>query len=307
MDPNPSKAERQPIPVATETDTVPVVSIIPTEIIDEIFDNLIADSGSGDHDDSLQRSLRAYSLVSKSWVPSCRRHLFHTITFTSRNVARWLETFPVPEESPAWYVKDLRLSFGGHRGPPGEFFKHIPWFTNAEKMSVMPFPSLGVSLYGKLPRSVTSLTIEEGEIDLVQMRDIMAHLPDLNDLILSGTIVVRCKKPLPGLGTVLKGRFGGELKIWEGYTGKELVDMLLEVPTGLHFTKLCVSGNPARLVQTVRLAEACCESLVSFSYSGFAQGKSHVLPASEFEAGFRPSKFHPFRSPGLIGSIASVR
>lgn len=142
-------------------------------------------------------------------------------------------------------------------------------------------PSPGISLYARLPQSVTSLTIEGGKIDLVQMRDIMAHLPDLNDLVLSRTIVVRFRKLLPGLG-----RFGGELRIWEGYTGEEFVDMLLEVSTGLRFTKLGISGNPACLVQTVRLAEACCETLVNFSYSGSIQGiyKSRVpSPISWFQ------------------------
>ena len=281
--------------MATETATVPVVSRIPNEIIDEILNHLIADSGSSGDDCFPKRSLRSYSLVSKSWVPSCRRHLFHTITFTPRNIAKWLETFPVPEESPACYVKDLRLSFGGHRGAPKGFFKHTPWFTNAEKMTVkgnVIFPSPGISQYTKLPQSVTSLTIEGSKIDLVQMRDIMAHLPNLNDLILSGTIVVRFRKLLLGLGTVLKGRFSGELRIWEGYAGEELVDMLLEIPTGLHFTKLCISANPACLIQTVRLAEACCETLVNFSYSGFIQGKSRVPPP--------PHRALPFLDSSLV-------
>ena len=110
MGSKPSKEERQSITVATKTATIPVVFIIPTEIIDEILDHLITNSGSGDHSDSLQRSLRSYSLVSKSWVPLCRRYVFHTIVFTSRNVVRWLETFPVPEESLACYVKDLMMS-----------------------------------------------------------------------------------------------------------------------------------------------------------------------------------------------------
>ena len=60
----PSKARRQPTHVATETATVHATSIIPTEIIDEILDHFIADSGP--YDDSLKRSLQSYSLVSKS-------------------------------------------------------------------------------------------------------------------------------------------------------------------------------------------------------------------------------------------------
>ena len=255
MGSKPSKAKRRSITVATKTTIIPIVSKtpqesrIPNEIIDEILNHLVADSSFGD--DSLQKSLRSCSLVSISWIPSCRRHLFHTITFTSRNVAKWLETFPVPEESPAYHVKDLRFSLGGRCGAPEEFFKHTPWFTNAEKMTVtgnVMFPSLGIPLFARLPQSVTSLAIEAGKIDLMQMRDIMVHLPNLNDLVLSGTVVVRFRKLLPGLGTVLMGRFGGELRIWNGRTDEDFVNMLLEVPTGLHFTKLHIYANRACLL-----------------------------------------------------------
>ena len=100
--------------------------------------------------------LRSCSLVAKSLVPSCRRHLFRTITFTSQNVGGWLQTFPVPEESPACYVKDLCLLFGGRCDAPEEFFKHTPWFTNVEKMALkgnMMFPSRVVGSRETLERS----------------------------------------------------------------------------------------------------------------------------------------------------------
>ena len=212
----PSKAKRRSITVATKTTNIPIVSKppqesrIPNEIIDEILNHLVADSNFGN--DSLQKSPRSCSLVSiLSWVSSCRRHLFHTITFTSRNVAKWFEAFPVPEESPAYHVKDLRFSLGGRYGAPEEFFKHTPWFTNAEKMTVtgnVMFPSLGIPLFARLPQSATSLarlTLCRCEISCI-----MVHLPNLNDLVLSGTVVVRFRKLLLGSGTVLMGRFDCE-------------------------------------------------------------------------------------------------
>ena len=280
----PSKARRQLTHVATETATVHATSIIPTEIIDEILDHFIADSGP--YDDSLKRSLQSYSLVSKSWVPSCRRHLFHTITFFSEDVVKWLKTFPVPQESPAHYVKDLRLLLGGRYGAPEKFSKHTPWFTNVERMVLtMDTTSLPRRIFSpaRLPQSVTSLTIRAGGpgVDLVQMREIIAHLPNLNDLILSGCFIVRptFKQLLPGLGTGLRGRFGGELQIRDGYTNEYIVNMLLEVPAGLHFTKLHIHADRACLLQTVRLAEACCKTLVNLLFScAIHLGKSSPLP-----------------------------
>ena len=60
------------IPVKTKTVVLPR---IPQEIIDEILDHLAADSDL--------RSLRSCVLVSRSWVPSCRQHLFRAILFNS--------------------------------------------------------------------------------------------------------------------------------------------------------------------------------------------------------------------------------
>jgi len=268
MGSKPSKARRQLTHAATETATAHAAPIIPTEIIDQILDHLIADSGSCDD------SLRSCSLVSKSWVPSCRRHLFYTIVFYSGDVAKWLKTFPVPEESPAHYVKYLRFLLGGRYGVPEKFSKHTPWFTNVEKMVlIMDTTSSPRRIFplARLPQSVTSLTIRAGHsgVDLTQTRDILAHLPNLNDLILSGGFVTRPKfeKRLPGLGKGLRGRFGGELRIKDGYTDWYIVNMLLEVPTGLHFTKLYVDASRMCLLQTVRLAEACCKTLVNLSLS----------------------------------------
>ena len=118
----------------------------------------------------------------------------------------------------------------------------------------------------------------------------MVHLPNLNDLILSGDVIAPGYEPTGlslGLGAGLRGRFGGELQIKDGHTvSKRFVDMLLEVPTGLHFTKVCIHVDFPGLPQTVRLAEACCRTLVDLSYScSTYSGKSH-----------------PFRSPGFTSS-----
>ena len=285
MGSKPSKAGRRPTPVATETATVPVVSTtpqdprIPNEILDEILNHLIADSNSCDD------SLRSCSLVSKSWVPPCRRHIFHTIIFSSGDVAKWLKTFPVPQESPAHYVKDLRFLLGGHYGAPEKFSKHTPWFTNVEKLALTmntTSSSSRTSFPARLPQSVTSLTIKAGGsgVDLMQMRDIMARLPNLNDLKISGPFVVgsKPKKRLPGLGAGLRGKFGGELQIRNGYTDEYIVNMLLEVPTRLHFTKIYIYADCPCLLPTVRLAGACCKTLVNLLFScAIYFGKSSPL------------------------------
>jgi hypothetical protein len=53
--------------------------------------------------------------------------------------------------------------------------------------------------------------------------------------------------------------------------------MLLEVPTGLHFTELHIRGTHESFLPTVRLAEACCKTLVKLSYTVSIHGKSPLF------------------------------
>src|ERR1700753_3460631 len=157
---------------------------IPQDIVNEILDHL--NTGSRFH-----HSLLSYSLVAKSWVIPCRRHLFGTIAFTGRKMDRWLKAFPVPEESPAPYARDLSLSLEERYYVPYEFFKRIQWFSNVRKLTMSREggnQSWWISPLVGLPQSVTSLTINEDSITVIRIRDIMLQLPNLNDLSLSGPI-----------------------------------------------------------------------------------------------------------------------
>ncbi|KAF9645585.1 hypothetical protein BDM02DRAFT_3119989 [Thelephora ganbajun] len=247
-----SKAKR-PTSAETETIIIPVGPRIPQDIIDEILGCLALSSGF-ELTKSLETPLRSCSLVSKSWVPSCRRYLFYTIRFTARDMAKWLETFPVPKEDPAHYVRKLRLSFGGCHDVPREFFKHTQWFVNVERMVLEGYEfnhPFKMPLFTRLPQSVTSLEIFALRIDLVRVWDVMAQLPNLDDLRLRGD-VVEDGKLWPGLGTALKAKFGGKLELYGEHTDEGVVDILLEVPTGLHFTETTtrLSSGPSTFPST---------------------------------------------------------
>jgi hypothetical protein len=73
---------------------------LPVEILDHIIDYL--------HD--TEDALRSCCLVSKSWIPRTRKHLFAHIWFhTVREVHAWKRTFPDPSTSPAHYAKTLSI------------------------------------------------------------------------------------------------------------------------------------------------------------------------------------------------------
>jgi len=266
MGSKPSKAER---PASAKVKTV----VVPQDVINEILDQLATCSDFG--------SLRACSLVSKSWVPSSRKHLFRTVFFTSRRVKRWFETFPSPEKSPAHHVRDLRIRIGGHHFVPLTFFECIPQFTNAEKISLLGpepggIPQVQLPSPWIPPPSVTSLRIETDMFTLMEIRDFIAVLPNLDDLSLSGHIGMDSRELL-GIGTSLAGRvrFGGKLVLRDvRHATKDVMGMLLEIPTGLWFTEVQIHSTRGCLPSVVRLVEACCKTLVKLSYTVSIPGKS---------------------------------
>jgi len=76
---------------------------------------------------------------------------------------------------------------------------------------------------------------------------------------------------------VLRGSFGGKLQPSCEGADTDVVDMLLEMPTGLHFTEVQIDVTFERLLSTVRLAEACSETLTKLSYNVFVYDKSHLF------------------------------
>jgi hypothetical protein len=244
---------------------------IPQDIVDNVLDHLVIDSDF--------KSLQSCALVSKSWVPLCRRYLFHTILFTSRDTAKWLKAFPIPEESPAHHVRNLRFLLGEFFGAPSRrFSEHTPWFANVEKMTLSGrggcLPSWMPSL-GRLPQSITSLIINMDMVSLARIRDVLVQLPNLNDLSLSGPLIVVDRSTLLGMRIDLGGRFGGQLRLFNGCAEKDVMNMLLEVPTGLHFTEMYIRGAHKSFLSTVRLAEACGKTLAKLSYAVSIHGSPY--------------------------------
>jgi hypothetical protein len=71
---------------------------LPPEILDRVIDLL--------HDEP--ETLEWCCLVSKSWIPRTRKHLFADIRFrTEKRLDLWKKMFPDPSTSPAHYAKTL--------------------------------------------------------------------------------------------------------------------------------------------------------------------------------------------------------
>ena len=266
----------KPTPPTSAKSKIATVPRIPQEIIDKILDHLSTCADS-------TLSLKSCALVSKPWVPSSRRHLFHNALFNPSDTVKWLKTFPVPEESPARHVRHLFFSIGKYDDVPEEFFEHIPWLTNVERVTLSGtrgLQQLQMPPFWRLPQSATSLTIIADTVTLAQVQDIMAQLPHLDDLSLCGSILAAGRRGSPGIGTVQRGRFGGRLRLIEGYATEDVMSMLLAIPTGLRFTEVQIRSTNECLLSTERLAEACRETLVRLSYTAAFYRKSDPFSRS---------------------------
>ena len=75
---------------------------LPEELLDHVADLL--------HDET--HALKNCCLVSKSWIPRARNHLFAGVAFRSPNNLRsWKKMFPDPSTSPAYYTRALVIKF----------------------------------------------------------------------------------------------------------------------------------------------------------------------------------------------------
>lgn len=157
---------------------------------------------------------------------------------TPRNVST---NFPCLRRIPPIWSESCVFLSGGESDfkVPRRFFEHVPCFTGVERVTILGYGRWETfrQVLGGLPQPVTSVYISRtGTVGPLEIRDILARLPNLNDLSLSGSLFVIPGDKLRGMGTVLRGDFGGQLRLLKRLAVTEIVNTLLEVPTGLHFT-----------------------------------------------------------------------
>jgi len=246
--------------------------IIPQDVVDEILDHLAADSNF--------ESLRACALVSRSWIPSCRRYLFHTADLTRWKMNRWLNAFPVPEESPAHHVRDLRISIEWSNWFHDKFLEHAPWFTNVQRLYLLggggDYLGSRLSSLWRLPESITSLTVDASYgVTLAGIWDIMARLPNLNDLSLRGFFIPADRRELLEIGTVPRGGIGGELVLPGVHGNAVATKMMLEILTGSPFSKVEITCAHEYMPLIIRLVEACSKTVVKLTLNVIFNGEYH--------------------------------
>jgi len=269
---------QRPAPERTlyRTETTMTTPRLPPELLDHIADLL--------HDS--KTTLRNCCLVSKSWVPRTRRHLFAEVRFddTGGELGSWKGTFPDPSTSPAHYTKTL-------------FFDSLQYATAADAdwikgfSSVVRFQWVGnrnpfadrshitlVPFHGFSP-VIISLSIHLAILPFSRLFNLILSFPLLEDLT-----AITCHDTLinidNGSSTVVQPSnipvFIGSLHISNHLQGiKSTAQWLLSLPGDISFRKLNLIWHKVEDIRlTMALVERCSHTLESLDITCVTSGAS---------------------------------
>jgi hypothetical protein len=258
-------------------------SQLPAEMLDHIVDHL----------HGAQDALKNCCLVSKSWIPRTRKHLFANIALNMGSLQLWKKKFPDPSTSPACYTK--RLFIHRPRLVIAEAGSLIRCFSRVERLvihtHVLDFDQSAthlVPLHGFSP-VVKSIRMTFLTFPLRQIFNLILSFPLLEDLD-----VAACYEILTDNGddsgedempttaqTSTLPIFTGTLELHlKG--GMELFSRrLLSLPGGIPFRKLILTYRQEEdLSSMMVLVEGCSHTLKSLDITWDLHGMSiqHLRP-----------------------------
>ncbi|KAF9791202.1 hypothetical protein BJ322DRAFT_1104864 [Thelephora terrestris] len=229
---------------------------LPPEILDLIVDHL--------HDEP--DTLEACCLVSKSWVPRARRHLFADVEFSSpTSVQSWMRAFLHPSNSPAHQTRSLSI-YGFLAIASAESTVVRAWvhsFRHIETLVVNLSWNDGDSLsqlHGLSP-ILKSLKVDESVISPPELIDLICSFPLLEDVWLRCIATVTWGDTdgwdIPSTSPKLTGSLylSGDIH--------PVVRRMLDLPGGLHFAKISTFCPVEAAGATIDLVSSCSGTLES--------------------------------------------
>jgi len=242
---------------------------LPPEILDFIIDQL--------HNEPT--TLKACCVVSKSWIPRTRRHLFARVDFGGRAIPieSWMKIFPDPSNSPAHHTRSLSICslpvlvtttnadvascVRTFRNVVRLRFKHLTW--TGQQNPLTPF-------YG-FSHTVRSLRLTSTSFEVFNL---VCSFPLLENLALVslGSEVGAAGWNAPSTSPELTGSLSLSMMMGEI---RPAILRLLDFPDGLRFTKITVSRlGESDFEPMMDLVSKCsgtleCLTISSFTISAF--------------------------------------
>jgi hypothetical protein len=232
---------------------------LPPEIIDLIVDHL--------RDEPI--ALKACCVISKSWIPWARIHLFASVEFHAQksHIELWKKAFPDPSNSPAHLTRSLTI-----RGIPAATATDADdggWIRAFHNLVHLHLEALGqgdrkaslVAFHGLSPtlRSLRLVSVSPEVLDLI------CSFPLLEDLALLPIGNGRATWSIPSTSPKLTG----SLNLDAIEEARPAICRLLDLPDGLRFTKITVASLDADAKLTTDLVSRCSDTLESLSIDDY--------------------------------------
>jgi len=241
---------------------------LPNELLNHIAD-FLRDS---------QAPLRNCCLVSKSWIPRTRRHIFANIYFqTAKDLESWKKTFPDPSISPACYAKLLWIgcpqviTAGG-----AEAGDWIASFTSVEHLELGGQDTqargweVAFALFHRFSPAIKSIRMKMSPLPFRQFFKLVLSFPLLEDLDMSDCYDAPIDNDgdSDGLSSTVQAlslpMFTGSLDLHLDEGVGPVVRWLLTQPGRIRFRKLALSWACEEDVSlTLVLMEECSHTLES--------------------------------------------
>jgi hypothetical protein len=234
---------------------------LPPELLDSIVDLLC------DERETLERCC----LVSKSWVPRTRTHLFADIKFESleASLKAWKRIFPDPSNSPAYYTHSLFV-----RSLQFVTVEEVDWiraFSNVVRLEVwsgiqkMGEPSGSLVPFYNFSPVLKSLRVVSKDLPPSQVLGLVCSSPLLEDLIIRNHRMGNDEDDGTTFQPSTSPALTGTLEIYLPNGVEYTTRRLLGLPNGLHFRKLgftwCLEED---LWWMVDLVAGCSDTLECF-------------------------------------------
>ena len=240
----------------------------PPEILDLVVDHL----------HNKPKTLKMCCLVSKSWIPRTRKHLFAAITLYAcfpDHTEQWKKNFPDPSNSPAHHTRRLSIHLPLSFEDAGAGFLlafssvvHLDLSTTTRYWSSCDQAISLVPLHGLSP-VIKSLRLKFSELKDSEVFGLICSFPLLEDLDLSSFGFDRRDQKWSTPST--SPRLTGSLELWVHTGIQSIARGLLDLPNGLHFAKVtvhCYSDNCVK--PTMGLVSGCSDTLESLDVTNLS-------------------------------------
>ena len=239
---------------------------LPPEILDLVAEHLYGE----------RATLKICCLVSKSWVPRARRHLFARVEFHHDDspVESWMKAFPDPANSPAHHVRSLRIcSLPDLVAATTVAHAWTRTFSNIVKLIVETKPwddnqTTLVSLHALSP-VLKTLTLIHNSIPSSEVFNLICSFPSLEDLSLMS---IGDRETDTSALPPISPKFTGALYLVMNRGIRLDVSRLLSLPGGLHFTRILVGCLEEDFESITGLVSACCGTLETFTVMQYFLG-----------------------------------